>query len=66
MENMSIKFGPCCFCARDIEKTGTDPCRITVVTASGKPQFWVCHGSCLREKLTDPPEAPGLFEPAHF
>ena len=23
-ENLSVKFGPCCFCARDIEEVGTD------------------------------------------
>jgi hypothetical protein len=26
----------------------------------------MCHSSCFRERLTDPPEPPGLFEPAHF
>jgi hypothetical protein len=26
----------------------------------------MCHGSCFRAKLADLPEAPGLFEPAHF
>lgn len=63
---MQVRFGPCCFCGRDIEKTAVDPCRVTVHTTDGKPQFWMCHGSCFRERLTDPPNAPGLFDPAHF
>jgi len=62
----SVEFGPCCFCGCGIEKTDTDPCRVTVETATGKWQVWMCHGSCFRAKLADLPEAPGLFEPAHF
>jgi hypothetical protein len=49
-----------------MEKNNTDPCRITVETANGKWQVWFCHGNCFRQKLSDLPEAPGLFEPAHF
>jgi hypothetical protein len=63
---VEVTFGPCCFCGRDIAKTSIDPCRVSVVTADGKPQFWACHGACFRERLADPPEAPGLFEPAYF
>ncbi len=63
---MKVRFGPCCFCGRDIEKTNADPCRVKVETAAGKWQVWTCHSSCFREKLADPLEAPGLFEPAHF
>jgi len=66
MADISVTFGPCCFCGRDIEKTATDPCRVTVETAGGMWQVWMCHGTCFRQKLADPPEAPGLFEPAHF
>src|SRR3974377_200448 len=70
-ENMATKklrvdFNPCCFCSRPIEKNNTDPCRITVETANGKWQVWFCHGNCFRQKLSDLPEAPGLFEPANF
>jgi hypothetical protein len=65
-EKISVTFGPCCFCARDIEEVGTDPCTIIVETATGKGQVWKCHASCFREKLSDPPESPGLFEPFHF
>jgi len=66
MAGVSVRFGPCCFCGRDIEETGADPCRVTVETAGGKWQVWTCHGACFRQNLADPPEAPGLFEPAHF
>jgi hypothetical protein len=66
MASVSIQFGPCCFCGRDIEKTSVDPCGVTVETSGGKWQVWKCHASCFRQKLAELPEAPGLFEPAHF
>jgi len=61
-----IEFSPCCFCGTVIEKQGTDPCRITVETVTGKWQVWFCHGACFRQRLAEIPEAPGLFEPAYF
>lgn len=66
MAGVSIQFGPCCFCGRDIEKTSVDPCSVTVETSGGKWQVWKCHASCFRQKLAELPEAPGRFEPAHF
>ena len=66
MPEIAMKFGPCCFCGADIEENAADPCRVTVETAGGKWQVWMCHGACFRQKLADTPEAPGLFEPAHF
>jgi hypothetical protein len=61
-----IEFGPCCFCGEAVEKSGKDPCRVTVETDGGKWQVWTCHGACFRARLCELPEAPGLFEPAHF
>ena len=66
MSGISVKFGPCCLCGRDIEESGTDPCSLTVETSGGKWQVWKCHASCFQQKLAELPEAPGLFEPAHF
>ena len=66
MTRYSVKFGPCCFCGCDIESTGVDPCQVTVGTEAGKWQTWSCHARCFKARLTDPPEAPGFFEPAHF
>ena len=64
---MTVEFGPCCFCGKDIEEHGTDPCRITVETATGKWQVWHCHGDCFKARLTEIPEGgPGFFDPAHF
>ena len=63
---VEVKFGPCCFCGKDIAAHNTDPCRITVETAAGKWQVWSCHGDCFRARLFEHPEYPGLFEPAHF
>lgn len=59
-------FGPCCFCGMGIEESETDPCRVTVHTSAERWQVWFCHSACFRERLTDPPDAPGFFEPAHF
>ena len=61
-----IRFGPCCFCGKDIEAKDPDPCRVTVATGAGKWQVWSCHAACFRSRLAELPEAPGLFEPAHF
>jgi hypothetical protein len=61
-----VVFGPCCFCAKDIVETDTDPCSVTVTTAGDKWQVWSAHGACFKKLLTDPDYAPGFFEPAHF
>jgi hypothetical protein len=63
---MAILFGPCCFCGKDIEQHGTDPCRITVETAAGNWQVWFSHGACFRVRLAEFPDNPGFFDPAHF
>ena len=63
---VEVRFGPCCFCGQDIEKGGSDPCSVQVTTAGEKWQVWSCHGACFKARLAVLPEAPGLFEPAHF
>jgi hypothetical protein len=59
-----IQFGPCCFCGRDIEKQGPDPCRITVETQQEKWQTWFTHAECFKERLTR--AAAVDLSPAHF
>jgi hypothetical protein len=56
----------CCFCGKSVDRTATDPCRVTVETAEGKEQIWYSHGACYRERLANLPDAPDLFEPAYF
>lgn len=58
--------GQCCLCGKEIEAGGVDPCEVVVTTAEGRWQTWWCHAQCFKERLTDPLEAPGFFEPAHF
>jgi len=53
-------------CGRPIEPTEIDPCEIMVTTAAGGTQVWWCHAECFKQSITDPPDAPGVFEPAHF
>jgi hypothetical protein len=59
-------FGPCCFCGKPIKESKPDPCRVTVETSEGEWQVWHCHAKCFRERLATIPEAPTLFDPAHF
>jgi len=59
-------FGPCCFCGQDIASAGADPCTLTVETAGGKWQVWKVHADCFKSRLAEFPQAPGLFDPAHF
>jgi hypothetical protein len=66
MTDVEVTFGPCCFCAQPISKSTVDPCRVTVSTQGEKWQVWHCHAACFKERLKSPPEAPDLFEPAHF
>jgi hypothetical protein len=61
-----VEWGPCCFCGLDIQPTIVDPCRIVVTTATDKWQTWVCHANCFKQRIVNPPEAPGLLDPAHF
>ena len=63
---VEVRFGPCCFCGKNIDKQGPDPCSVQVTTASDKWQAWTCHGACFKAALTALPKAPSLFEPAHF
>ena len=56
----------CCFCGKDIAVTAIDPCRVVVETGTNEWQAWYCHALCFKERLTDPPDGPGLFAPAHF
>ena len=62
----TVIFGPCCFCAQNIQATSTDPCTIQVTTAADNWQVWHCHGECFKARLKNPPEAPDLFDPAYF
>ena len=61
-----ISFGPCCFCAKPITPSPTDPCSITVETQAQLWQVWQCHALCFKSRLASIPDAPDLFEPAHF
>jgi hypothetical protein len=64
MSEREISLGPCCFCAATIHATEVDPCQVTVETAKGQWQVWFCHAACFKAKLNDPPDWPGVFEPA--
>jgi hypothetical protein len=64
--DVTVEFGPCCFCSRQIESSNVDPCRVTVETAQSKWQVWYCHADCFRTRLADLPDHPGFFDPAHF
>lgn len=64
---MAKKIGVlCCFCGQPVEKTETDPCRLTVEPATGKWQVWFSRGACFKERLAKLDDAPGFFDPAHF
>ena len=65
-ENVIVKFGPCCFCGKDIEETDVDPLWLRAETASSKWQVWHCHAACFKRVLVELPEMPGFFDPAHF
>jgi hypothetical protein len=65
-DTVSIVFGPCCFCGKQIAETEIDPCQVTVSTATEKWQTWFCHGACFKERLAALPDSPGFFDPAHF
>ena len=65
-QDLKVSWGPCCFCGLQIPDTAIEPCRLTVETAAGKWQMWVCHAACFKERLFDSPELMGMFEPAHF
>lgn len=61
-----VEWGPCCFCGLGIQPSPVDPCRVQVSTASSKWQVWFCHAACFKQRIKNAPEAPGLFDPAHF
>jgi hypothetical protein len=39
---------------------------VEVSTAGGKWQMWFCHAACFKQRIVNPPDAPGLLDPAHF
>jgi len=53
----TVEWGPCYFCARDIEPSDVNPCRVQVSTAGGKWQVWMCHAACFKERI-NPPSGP--------
>jgi galactitol-specific phosphotransferase system IIB component len=63
---VNVEWGPCCFCGAGIATSTTDPCRLTVETASGKWQVWFCHGQCFKDRLAQLPDNLDFFAPAHF
>lgn len=61
---VSVQFGPCCFCNQEIERSDVDPCCVTVETVDGSWQVWRCHARCFRERVFSRDD--GLFDPANF
>jgi len=61
-----VEWGPCCFCELDVQPSDIDPCRVQVSTTSAKWQTWFCHAACFKQRIVNPPDAPGLLDPAHF
>ena len=60
-----VRFGGwCCFCGKEMQNTQTDPCEVVVTTSAGGTQVWWCHAECLKERITDPENAPGSVESA--
>jgi hypothetical protein len=59
-----VSWGPCCFCAQEIEPTDVDPCSVRVETVRGRWQVWFCHAECFRERITT--DAPMDLSPEHF
>jgi hypothetical protein len=65
-DHQQVEWGPCCLCGNGIEPKAPDPLTITAETSEAKWQVWFAHSACFRKMLVDPPEAPGLFDAAHF
>jgi len=53
--------GVCCFCGRTVERSGLNPCTLSIVTAADESQEWPCHARCLRERMAELPYADGLI-----
>ena len=65
-EPEAIFGGQCAFCGEIINAVAPGPLEVTATTSDGKWQTWWCHSACFKAQITDPPDAPGFFEPAHF
>jgi hypothetical protein len=63
---VSVEWGPCCFCGLEIQPSDIDPCHVNISMANGKWQVWFCHAACFKKRIANPPDAPGLLDPAHF
>jgi hypothetical protein len=58
----------CCFCGAAVSSDHDDYCSVDV-NHRGEPdrwQAWWCHGSCFKERLAAPTDAPDLFAPRFF
>ena len=51
-DDKQVVWGPCCFCGQQIAETDTDPCSVTVETATKHWQTWFCHAECFRSRIT--------------
>ena len=61
-----VVWGPCCFCGKGVDPSTIDPLRVAATTNEGKWQVWFAHSECFKARLVDPPDMPGMAEPAHF
>jgi hypothetical protein len=64
MSEISVGWGPCCFCGGEIAERGPDPCYVRVETKQGKWQVWLAHAACFKDRLVT--NAPVDLSPAHF
>ena len=61
---VKVRWGPCCFCGKDIEASDTHPCRLTMETASEQWQVWFCHAMCFKSRISTAEDID--LSPAHF
>jgi hypothetical protein len=43
----------CCFCGKEIEMRGPNPCKLIFHTSDDKSEYWKCHAECFRAYIVE-------------
>jgi hypothetical protein len=43
----------CCFCGKEIEMRGSDPCKLIFRTSDEESEYWKCHAACFKANIVE-------------
>ena len=50
---METSMWLCCFCGKEIETRGPDPCKLIFHTSDHNSEYWKCHAQCFKANMVE-------------